>query len=308
MSQERLNGSTLVIVPNPDLKPQVTNSYDVGITQGLGEGFTVDLSGYYKNVTDLVRQAQITGFGQSYLTYINYDYADIRGFHIALVKRSGRLTGSINYSYNVALGSSANATTTNYVLNYVNNGGVLVISDNSHNLPGQETYLDYDRTHNLVVNVSYITDEKFGFKVADAYPLGDISFALNSTAISGRPFTYSVSGQDFMNMRSPAEYNTNLKISKRIKNFYGTTLNCYMEVFNLFDAKIYNYNYLFASSLTSNNDAIIKKYLDGDYTSRDGLLYFSQVQNYASGLGVDQSFIIYSNQPRSFWFGLNVEF
>jgi len=305
---EQLNGGRLVTIPNPSLKPQSTNSYDVGIAQAIGEGFTVDVSGYYKNVTDLVRRAQIAGFGQSYLTYINYDYADIRGFHVALNKRTGNLKGSVSYSYDVALGSSANATTTNFVQNYINNGGVIVISDNSNNLPGQEVYLDYDRTHHLVINISYITDEKFGFNIGDTYPLGDIAFALSSTARSGRPYTYSISGQDYMNMRTPNEYDTDLRISKRLKNFYGTTLNLYVEVFNLFNQKIYNYNYIFASSLTSNNNTIIKKYLDGDMTSQDGLLYFNTVQNYASGLGVDQSFFMYSNQPRSIWFGINVEF
>ena len=37
-----------VVLGNPRLEPETTNSYDIGVTQGLGEGFTLDVSGYYK--------------------------------------------------------------------------------------------------------------------------------------------------------------------------------------------------------------------------------------------------------------------
>jgi hypothetical protein len=109
-------------------------------------------------------------------------------------------------------------------------------------------------------------------------------------------------------MRSPAEYNTDLKISKRIKNFYGTTLDVYAEVFNVFNNMVWNYNYVFQASLAGNNDVIIGKYLDsGHYGATDGLLYY-QPTSWANGFGTDQSFILYSNQPRSYWFGVSVEF
>ena len=313
---EQVYGTTLLYVPNPNLKPQSTNSYDIGLSQGLAEGFTLDVSGYYKNVNDLIRRIQYntSGFssqGQSYYSYVNYDYADIRGFHVSLVKRKGNLAGSINYTYSVNTGSSASAGTTNLVDRYTKNGGIVTLTDNTSSLPSQEVLLDYDRTHNLVVDISYVTDENFGFAIGKVHPLGDISLALSTSATSGRPYTYkplSTSGE-WMNMRSPAEYNTDIKISKRIKDFNGTTLTAYAEVFNVFNNKIYNYNYLFQASLAADNNSIIQRYLaSSDWGSPDGLLYYSQQSAYNKGLGVDQSFIIYSNQPRSAWFGLSVEF
>ena len=170
--------------------------------------------------------------------------------------------------------------------------------------------MDYDRTHNLVVNIGYTTNENFGFTIGNIYPLGDVSLALSTSAVSGRPYTYkplSASGE-WMNMRSPAEYNTDVKISKRLKNFYGTTLTVYAEIFNLFDNRILNYNYLFQASLSADNNSVIQRYLADNWTDQDGLRYYSQANSYIKGLGVDQSFIIYSNQPRSFWFGVSVEF
>jgi hypothetical protein len=112
-----------------------------------------------------------------------------------------------------------------------------------------------------------------------------------------------------MNLRSPAEYNTDLKISKRIRDFFGMSMTAYAEVFNVFDNKTYNYNYLFQASLTADNNSIIQRYLAGSsWASNDQLLYFSLKNPYTPGLGVDQSYIIYSNQPRSYWFGVSVEF
>jgi hypothetical protein len=312
---EQSRGNNLNFVPNPGLKPEMTNSYDIGLSQALAEGFTIDVSGYYKSVTDLVRRVEyvISGFssqGQDYYSYLNYDYADIRGFHVSLTKRKGNLAGSVNYTYSVNTGSSASATATNLVQKFINNGGNVSLTDNTLSMPTQEVLLDYDRTHNLVVNLSYITDEDFGFAVGEAHPLGDIAIAVSSTASSGRPYTYKTSSADpWMNMRAPAEYNTDLKISKRMRGFFGTTLTAYAEVFNVFDNKTYNYNYLFQASLTADNNSIIQRYLAGNgWTSNDQLLYFSLKSAYTPGLGIDQSYIIYSNQPRSYWVGVSVEF
>ncbi len=74
---------------NPRLEPQTTNSYDLGVMQGLGEGFTLDVSGYYKDVRNLIEQATFVSSRGSYTSYFNRDYADIRGFRVALGKRRG---------------------------------------------------------------------------------------------------------------------------------------------------------------------------------------------------------------------------
>jgi hypothetical protein len=312
---EQSRSSNLNYVPNPGLKPEMTNSYDIGLSQALAEGFTIDVSGYYKNVTDLVRRVEyvISGFnsqGQDYFSYVNYDYADIRGFHVSLTKRKGNLSGSINYTYSVNTGSSSSATATNIVQKYLNNGGNISLTDNTLSMPTQEVLLDFDRTHNFVVNLAYITDDNFGFEIGDSHPLGDIAIAVSSTASSGRPYTYKTSSADpWMNRRAPAEYNTDLKISKRIRDFFGTTLTAYAEVFNVFDNKTLNYTYLFQASLTADNNSVIQRYLAGSqWASNDQLLYFSLKNPYTPGLGVDQSYIMYSNQPRSYWFGVSVEF
>ncbi|WP_243663568.1 TonB-dependent receptor domain-containing protein [Rhodothermus marinus] len=46
-----------IYLGNPRLRPETTNSYDVGFVQALGGGLTLDVSGYYKDVKNLVQQA-----------------------------------------------------------------------------------------------------------------------------------------------------------------------------------------------------------------------------------------------------------
>jgi outer membrane receptor protein involved in Fe transport len=93
---QRLNDA--LILGNPRLKPETTNSYDIGVVQSLGEGFTLDVSGYYKDVKNLIQQSNFIDerAGYQVSSYFNLDYADIRGFRITLNKRRGALTGSIN--------------------------------------------------------------------------------------------------------------------------------------------------------------------------------------------------------------------
>lgn len=99
---QRLNDP--LILGNPKLKPETTNSYDIGVVQSLGEGFTLDVSGYYKDVKNLIQRSVFIDerAGYQVSSYFNQDYADIRGFRIMLNKRRGALTGSINYQFGYA--------------------------------------------------------------------------------------------------------------------------------------------------------------------------------------------------------------
>ena len=301
---------------NPTLKPQVSYMYDVGVTQGLGDGFTFDASGYYKSVKDLVEEAlyyyNITYsaegnpiYGPTYTTYINREYADIRGFRLALSKRKGALAGDVNYQFSVATGKSSSVGNTKPVIGLAGDD-----KDNSlFSVPKKDILLNFDRTHNLIVNLAYRTGEEFGFKVGETHPLGDMAIAVSSTARSGRPYTYNptvgtTTGESAtMNMRMPAEYNTNIKLTKRVRNFFGAAASIYLEVFNLFDNKVLNYNYV-----TRLSAAFLTDYHTKPIDAPDGILFNDAVINGNMQYGFDHSFIVYANDPRSFTFGITVDF
>jgi outer membrane receptor protein involved in Fe transport len=299
---------TVYSLGNPRLSPQITNSYDVGVTQGLTEGFTLDVSGYYKDVKDLIEQAVFTNMstGTTYFSYFNRDYADIRGFRVALAKRRGALQGSLNYQFSVATGKSASAS----------NAPVAVTKDMSGNVstdivtkvPIKDVLLNFDRTHNFIATLSYFTGQEFGPRVWGVYPLENVVASVNAFARSGRPYTPSNNANDVNGRRSPAEYNTDLRISKGIAKFFGTTATFYVEVFNLFNQKIWNYNYLFntANKVDQNpNTANYENYPLDDPTH--GVLYWDD-QNINGPYAVNHSFLLYSNSPRAYYFGIALEF
>jgi outer membrane receptor protein involved in Fe transport len=288
---------------NPQLKPQDTKSYDVGVTQGLGEGFTVDISGYYKDVSNLI---QLANFYDSqnfaFQTFVNRDYADIRGFNFSLRKRYGWMSGSIKYRYEVATGKSAtpfNATPSYYEPRGENTPQDLIPSP-------KDILMDFDRTHNFILSLVAKAEEEWGPKMFGMYPFENFIISSNSFLRSGRPYTYSTQGLNLVNnKRTPMEQNTDVKISKRIKKFFGVDATFYVEVTNLFDRKIYNYATVFqtvtsTSSQSSSNNQNVTKY----ETDREALLYYDTNLPFL----VNQEFMLYSNSPRSFYVGLVFNF
>jgi hypothetical protein len=306
--------NTPSVLGNPRLEPQTTNSYDIGIMQGLGEGFTLDVSGYYKDVKNLIEQAQFTNVNTaaSYTTYVNRDYADIRGFRVTLSKKKGNVVGSLSYHYSIATGKSATVSNAPPVFKQTQDSvtGAKTVTTDLSGVPSRDILLDFDRTHNLIFNLAFLTDEEWGPAIFDTYPFSSMSISANSFARSGRPYTSSNNLKLINGARTPAEYNTNLRVSKRIHGFLGTDATFYVEAFNVFNDKILNYSYLFAMTNAGQGNTRIEPYetyaLDDP---KHGVLYWNDT-NLLKGTSfpVDQSFLIYSNSPRSYNFGMVLEF
>jgi outer membrane receptor protein involved in Fe transport len=296
-----------LILGNPRLKPETTNSYDVGIMQALGEGFTLDVSGYYKDVKNLIQQANFIDdrAGYQVSSYFNMDYADIRGFRIALNKRRGALSGSINYQFGYATGKSATATAATPIFNRDTLG---VITTDLTNVPTRDILLDFDRTHNLVVTMGYVTGPNWGPSIFNVRPFSDVVLSVNSSVRSGRPYT-SPSDPRLINVeRAPMEYNTDVRITKTIRNFFGVPASFYAEVFNLLNNKILNYDYLFQRPTATNPNLPLQYYERFPIDDRENGIRYWWDKGRQGPFSVDQSFLIYSNQPRSFSFGMVVEF
>ncbi len=289
------------VLGNPELQPETTNSYDVGIMQGLVAGLTLDVSGYYKDVKNLVEAADFTSYnGLTYTSYYNRDNADIRGFRISLAKRSGIISGSINYQYSIATGKSATADFAPPSFRQDSVGNVTTINDK---VPLKDVLLGFDRTHNLVVNLILDSDELFHSLGYDFSP--GVYLSVNMFARSGRPYT-SPSNPKFINgSRSPAEYNTNLRLTKRFINILGfQSATLYFEVFNLFDNRILNYDYIFSTPNAMSVSTVTQKY---EQNGVDGIKYWNANNENTPQFSIDQSFLIYSNSPRSFNLGVSFE-
>ncbi len=287
-------------IGNPRLLPQETDSYDVGLTQGIGDGFTLDFSGYYKDVKNLIQQAYFTDEIQTmYSTYVNRDYADIRGFRVAFTKREGMITGSLNYTYGVATGKSSNSFNSPTIYNERPPYGVAEIV-----LPDpKDILLDFDRTHNVILSLALNTDDNWGVRVGNFYPFENMTIGVNSFARSGRPYTYKSVGDKenlINNKRSPAEYNTKIKISKKIQRIFGSTMTFYVELNNLFDQRIYNYTSVFQQTTSASGSSAPSRNLQKYEETPDLLKYFDEYSPFLA----NQEFLLYDNMP----FSVNIGF
>jgi hypothetical protein len=280
---------------NPTLRPEVTSSYDIGVTQALGEGFTLDMSGYYKDVRDLLQQAIYSSKQGNYVTYINRDYADIRGFRVGIAKRSGMLTGTLNYTYGVATGKNSSSDG--------NQVPTIYESGPSKDPVPQDILMDFDRTHNLVANVGFNTPQGWGPVLFDVIPFERVTIAATSFARSGRPYTSRLNPGILMNKRAPNEYNTNLKITKQISRFFGTSASFYLEISNLFNTRIYNYTAVFNPDI--NNTSNLSKWTI-KYEKGEDITYYED--DLRPGFLINQEFRIYSNAPRAAQFGIIINF
>jgi len=75
-------------IGNADLQPQRTVSYEIGLQQQLSDDIAVDITGYYKDIRNLLGM-QIHQYlnVDKFARYINRDYGNVRGITVSLEKR-----------------------------------------------------------------------------------------------------------------------------------------------------------------------------------------------------------------------------
>jgi len=237
--------STFQVIGNPNLNPETTVAYELGLRNQLTENDVLSITAYYQDIFDYVTaksvRAQQTRFSAgSYITYINLDYARRRGFEIEYKTRfSDWFRGSLSASYSIATGKSSSATE---ALFNIQQG----LEENI-----KETFLPWDRPlqGSLVVNFHVKKDEPlfdFGKGVFDDYnlyvrvfyqsgkrytPYIHIGYESNS----GRPIyqqdvtnPYGRTGKDL--------FTVDLNFEKYIDLSFAT-LVLSLEIQNLFDRK-----------------------------------------------------------------------
>jgi outer membrane receptor protein involved in Fe transport len=212
------------LIGNPDLEPEQTVSYEVGFEHLLSEDMMVDLTGFYKDVDNLISTVVINDTGDpdtpmdatEYTTYKNTDWGNVRGFECTMQKRFREdWMGRLIYTYMIAKGRSSDV-----IEGYLNHfdGNVP---------PTKEYYLDWDRRHTLVLDLGYGRRDNWAVNVLLKYA-------------SGAPYTpveNTRSAQPEQNTaRFPATSIVNVKLSKDFR-IYGAEQQAYLQVHNLFNKK-----------------------------------------------------------------------
>ena len=205
----------------PNLEPEKTVAYELAVEQQIASDYKVTVTGYYKDVTNLMNWEKYIGRsiqGNELNVYTNADYGNIKGMELTFSKRIGRYWGgTLNYTYSIAKGRSSDAS----------GGSGSFTSAKKLNL------LDYDQSHTINANLTFRTPEEFGTYFGGFYPFADWTTNIQFDFGSGLP--YSTYGTNKVNdQRLPWTSTTDLRIMRSFKLF-DVGVDAFADIYNIFD-------------------------------------------------------------------------
>ncbi len=108
--------STVARLGNPNLNPEVTIAYELGLKSAITDNDILTFSAYWRDnydfiITTSLLVKDVTGREVARSVRINSDYARIRGVEVGYLKRIGKwYQGQFSMAYMVATGQSASAS------------------------------------------------------------------------------------------------------------------------------------------------------------------------------------------------------
>ena len=211
-------GGLYTIIGNASLEPKKTVIYQLGLQQMLLSGLILDLTGYYKDIRNLVGTEiyELYILGDSYARYENRDYGNVRGIAISLTQKPiSWFSGSVDYTYQISEGNASDPRAVFYDRQ----------SDPPRSSEIQVVPLDWDQTHTLNITLS-IVQKSWGIGLIGKYG-------------SGLPYTPEYQNQRtaFENSeRKPETINFDLNLHRDI-NIGKIKVVFYTQIKNLFDRK-----------------------------------------------------------------------
>ena len=233
-----VNGGYFVGFGDPNLKPERTTAYEVGVAQQLGERMRLDATAYYKDVKDLVEVVTIKSSPNGFSSYRNRDFATIKGVDVGWTMRpANHIAASLNYSLSYANGTGS-------VSNSQRN-----IAWTASNPPKQSSPLDFDQRHKVAANVDWRFGKGDGPTIGGSHIFENAGINLLLSAGSGTPYTpvevydevtlASVSTVPLSQTNSrygPWTSTIDMKVNKGF-NFGNLNFDAYVWVLNLLDRK-----------------------------------------------------------------------
>jgi len=203
-------------IGNTDLKPQQTIMYEIGLQQALTEELGVTITGYYKDIRNLLAtEIFIKNEFKKFSRLINKDYGSVQGVTLSFEKRfMGGFGASVDYTFQIAKGSASDP---NAAFNNAQSNPPIEVNK-------QLVPLDWDQTHSL--NLTLTLGE----------PGNYIASAIGRFG-SGLPYTPSMQNQrtGLENSETrPTFFNVDLYVTKYFELF-GNQVSVFLKVYNLFD-------------------------------------------------------------------------
>ena len=238
-----ISQSTYQLFGNPDLNPETTVSYELGLRYEVSTNDVLTVTAYYRDIFDYITALKVTQTGrttsQTYLMYFNLDYARSRGLELEYKKRAGNFfTADITSSYSIATGKSSSPK-----------DELLVARGQLEERSITENYLSWDRPFRFAVDLTFFAGKKDHYKLLGLTLPSDWDFYIRSFLQSGKRYTTytrveSAGGQIqyVANNKTPysAISQTWQWIDMSFKKYFrlgGAKLALFTEVTNLFNSK-----------------------------------------------------------------------
>jgi outer membrane receptor protein involved in Fe transport len=211
-----VSGSLASLIGNADLEAERTVSYEIGLQQQLTDDIVIDVSGYYKDIRNLLStEIHRTNQQTLYARYVNKDYGNVRGITLAISKKkyNSFVGASIDYTFSVAEGNSSDPNSV-----FLDSQSTPPIESEVQPVP-----LDWDQRHTLNVTVS-LGEKQWGVDFIGRYGSG---LPYTPTPNGIRTTTFPVNSE-----KKPATLNVDLQAYYELGN-----LALILNVFNLLDRR-----------------------------------------------------------------------
>lgn len=218
---------------NPNLKPERSIQYEMGLQQQLGENFKADLTVFYKDVSNLIQTRRVfageVAATKEFNVVTNISYANVKGFTVALLKRrapGGVLSASLDYTFQVAEGAFDDPLR------------LAVDTRSGRDTEQRFVPLDFDRTHTLNGSLSLSKTNNW-------------SMSAIGSVWTGTPYTPSLPSSiqpvrfEDNSARRPMISNIDLKLEKYFK-YAGMRWSVFMQIENALD--LANERFVFTST------------------------------------------------------------
>ena len=140
---------SLLVVGNPDLKPERTQAYEMGLQGEVTKDLLLTGNLWRKDVYDLVGTRQVPALPQAYVTYFNIDYAKLTGVELILELRRRWFNAKLSYTLSFARGTSSYANEAYY--EFIQRGVTV---------PAVEYTLDFEQRNRFFVQADATVPEK----------------------------------------------------------------------------------------------------------------------------------------------------
>ncbi len=225
-------------IGNPNLEPEETTAYEVGLAHQLGDFTSFNVTAYYKDVNGLTEVINQPSSPNAFATYRNHDFGTIKGLDFSLkMRRTRTVAAELNYSLSYAAGTGSYATSQGNIA-WTNTERPIRVSP-----------LDYDQRHKITAIVDLRAAAGQGPKMGNIHPLENAGINFVFRAGSGTPYTpmtvyneislASVTPNPIGKVNSrtgPWTYRLDMKANK---TFQIARLNwdVYLWVINIFDTE-----------------------------------------------------------------------